>query len=605
MPLRYGPKEMLFSDICGLLAGALVVAFAGSDLWMWLGGAALIALQGTALVLWFLRPPALWPSLHFNLQRHVVVPGSMAVSLAVSARIVPEHLYFVALFWVVTAFAFNLLVFRSAWLNVFCFLYLFAALGTSWLAYQSPPFLDAAMVFITLVAAFVLGFQRRVFNQLESSLDDKAREVEQARFFDRATGLPNRDHFLTRLNELVSAAPAPENGVAVLSLHVDRGAFLHERLGDAATAELMREVGRRLSVEGRETDCVAFCGGDRFLLCAPAGSRGGEALAERLLAAVSGDYVIGGKTAFVSVAIGIARFPSDGGDASSLLHRAEDTVRLAKHEHHRRIRSWDRQIGDRLRVQGEMEEELRRALANEEFVLHYQPKFDRIGRLHGHEALIRWLHPTRGLIPPGSFIPVLERMEIIAQVGYWTLNEAVRQTEAWRTAGHPSLSVAVNLSPRQLLDPQLSQRVADVLDAHAFPGAQLELEITESMLVRDVVHTRRVLDGLRVLGVRHSVDDFGTGYSSLVRLIELPLDVIKIDKSFVDQLGAGGQTEEVVRLILRMARHLGKSTVAEGVETEAQHAFLSAEGCELFQGFLFARPMAPPAFEAWMAARAS
>jgi EAL domain-containing protein (putative c-di-GMP-specific phosphodiesterase class I) len=325
-------------------------------------------------------------------------------------------------------------------------------------------------------------------------------------------------------------------------------------------------------------------------------------LAERMISVATSKHTWDGKEVHVTATAGVACFPDDAAAPDLLLHRAEDTVRLAKRESRGRIRTWDRDANDQLRRQMELEGELRTALAEQQFVLHYQPKCDRGGHIHSLESLVRWAHPQRGLVPPMQFIPVLERMEIIRDVGYWILDEAVRQTAVWHARGHAGLSVAVNLSPRQLLDPALSERVAAILANRRLPGASLELEITESLLVHDVEHTQRVLGALRALGVRNSVDDFGTGYSSLIRLLELPVDVIKIDKSFVDRLGRSEQAEAVVRLVIQMARHLGKSTVAEGVETAEQLAFLAEAGCDLYQGYYFSRPLEASAFEARLGA---
>jgi diguanylate cyclase (GGDEF)-like protein len=593
--LRFGRREFRFSQAFGLAAALFVFAFADGDALMVGCGATLVLLGAVMAAVYHYRPPDRFPQAAQDFFSFVATPVSLTVSLVVCARLIPQYLYFVAIFWTFATWVFNIAVFRSRFLNAFLLFYMTSSLALGIGLNDNPPFLDGAQIFLAAMTGFVLTFHKRVLTDLESEVDNKAREADQALHFDRITGLRNRDGLL----EALARAMAEARSVTVLALDIDQSALLRERLGERGVEALMKEIGQRLLAAGRDRDMLAFSGGDRFLLFTTghANREQAQRFAERMVAVAAQDATAD-RPVRVSATAGVACFPEDAQEPAVLLHRAEETVRLAKRDQRGRIRTWDRSANEALRRQVELEEDLRRALPANEFLLHFQPKCDATGRIRSLESLVRWRHPQRGLTPPVEFIPVLERMELMHEVGYWILDEAVRQTGVWRARGHERLSVAVNLSARQLQDPGLPDRVAAILGARGMPGAALELEITESLLVHDVEHTRRVLGGLRELGVRNSVDDFGTGYSSLVRLLELPVDVLKIDKSFVDRIGESGQAEALVRLVIQLARHLEKSTVAEGVETQQQLAFLVEAGCDLFQGYYFSRPLDAAAFEA-------
>jgi diguanylate cyclase (GGDEF)-like protein/PAS domain S-box-containing protein len=414
--------------------------------------------------------------------------------------------------------------------------------------------------------------------------------IEQA-VVDPLTGLPNRRSFIERLAEAQSAPGADH--LAVLFLDLDRFKVVNDSLGHGAGDRLLTEVGARLREAVRPTDLVARFGGDEFVaLCRSVLDESrAVAIAERLAHAVSAPISVEGNDVYVTASIGIAL-------ADERLS-PEDLLRAANTAMHRAKR-WSRpnQVFDEaMRVRSAerltMESALHRALERDEFRLHYQPAVSLIdGRIVGVEALLRWEHPGRGLVLPAEFIPVAEESGLIVPIGRWVLEEACRQAERWRRFGRETW-LSLNLSAHQLTAPGLVEEVRVALEETSADPARLHLEITESALMEDTESVDRVVRALKDLGVRLSIDDFGTGYSSLAHLKRLAVDTLKIDRSFVDGLGREAEDTAIVMAVLGMARSLGLTVVAEGVETEEQLDALRDLGCTLAQGFFFARPEPP------------
>jgi diguanylate cyclase (GGDEF)-like protein/PAS domain S-box-containing protein len=419
---------------------------------------------------------------------------------------------------------------------------------------------------------------------------------------DPLTGLPNRSHFVDRLERELARAAGTHGRVAVLFLDLDRFKVVNDSLGHSAGDRLLVAVGDRLSAAMRNDDVVARFGGDEFtVLCANVGRVESELIAERLAAALANPVALVEGEVFVTASIGIAL--SDGRNetpetllrnADAAMYRAKELGRdrtelFATPTHHRAV--------DNLRTGNA----LHRALERGELRMHYQPVLDLArGALTGFEALIRWQHPERGLVPPSEFIPLAEETGLIVPIGAWALEQACRQTVRWHEAsiGRTRLSISVNLSLRQLAEPTLPNEVARVLRDTGLDPGSLWLEITESTLMRDVESALSALGALRALGLHLAVDDFGTGYSSMAYLERFPVESLKIDRSFVSELGHRADSTAIANAIVSLAHALRLKTVAEGIEHADQLALLRSMGCELGQGYLFGPPRPPESYGA-------
>jgi EAL domain-containing protein (putative c-di-GMP-specific phosphodiesterase class I) len=313
-------------------------------------------------------------------------------------------------------------------------------------------------------------------------------------------------------------------------------------------------------------------------------------------------YELGSVLHRITPSIGIALIDGEPLTTGELLKRADMAMYKAKAEGRNTIRFFSPKMQQSVNARAELEEDLRRALAEKRFILHYQPQMDATGRLIGAEALLRWEHPTRGNVHPAEFIPVAEELGLIMQIGGWLLEEACSRLARW--AGNPStteLMLSVNVSVRQFHHPDFVQQVIDTLRASGADPNRLKIEITESLLIKDLEETKQKMMELKAMGVRFSLDDFGTGYSSLAYLQRLPLDQLKIDQSFVQDVVTNQNDASITRAIIGLAQNLGLTVIAEGVETEDQRNFLVEEGCRQFQGFLYHRPLPVASFEAFAA----
>jgi diguanylate cyclase (GGDEF)-like protein len=407
---------------------------------------------------------------------------------------------------------------------------------------------------------------------------------------DSLTGLANRELFRTRLGEARARATRGE-GFAVLLLDLDRFKAVNDTLGHQYGDELLLEVTRRLRAELRETDTIARLGGDEFAILQAAVDqpRAATSVARRLIDSISAPYEILGHRIIIGASVGISIAPPDGWDADTLIKKADLALYRAKADGRGNWRFFEPGMDARMQERRLLELDLRRALAEHEFVLHYQPLVDLHSRRPtGFEALIRWHHPQRGLVPPGAFIPLAEEMGLITPMGEWVLRQACAEAARWPGP----LKVAVNLSPIQFRQgARLVETVESALKDAGLPPPRLELEVTESVLLADVDEVAETIARLRDMGVSVSLDDFGTGYSSLSLLRRLPFDRVKIDRSFVAGLGTGEDSGAIVRAVLDLCGSLGLATTAEGVETADQLNRLAAEGCEEVQGYLLGRPM--------------
>ncbi len=419
---------------------------------------------------------------------------------------------------------------------------------------------------------------------------------------DPLTDLPNRTLFLERLRRALTPPNRREGAVAVLFLDLDRFKVVNDSLGHEVGDQFLVQVGARLRRCLRARDVLARFGGDEFTILLRHVQDAGEvtAVAERLGAALQAPIVVDGRELTTTASIGIVLHAPDGASAETILRDADIAMYIAKARGPGRYAVFDPGMSTAAVVRLELEQDLRRALERGELRLRYQPKVElKTGRVAGFEALVRWEHPERGLVPAAEFIPLAEETGLIMPLGRWVLEEACEQARAWREGAgvQPVPLMCVNLSAAEFGHPTLTEDVAAILDRHALPPGSLELEITESVVMADAAAATTTLQRLKNLGVGLAIDDFGTGYSSLAYLKRFPVDILKIDRAFVVGLGRDPRDTALVGAMVTLARALGLGVVAEGVETADQAARLRDLGCDLGQGYHFARPLPPD--EAW------
>jgi len=440
---------------------------------------------------------------------------------------------------------------------------------------------------------------------LIGELETKNSQLRKMAMYDHLTGLPNR----TLLRELFmhEAAAARRTGtsLALLFIDLDRFKTVNDTLGHAAGDELLLGIADRLIATLRESDIVCRMGGDEFLVLLPDPDNWNHvaSTADRLLRAIEEPLLLprAAHTAQVSASMGIAMYPSDGADFDALARTADLAMYRSKDLGRARYSFYHPDLDTAFRTRLELERELDRAITNQELVLHYQPVMDaRSERVVGCEALVRWDHPTRGLLMPGAFIDAAEETGLIRELGMWTLEAACAQFAAWRALGVDPGRIAVNVSALQAHDPKLPDAVRAALERHGMHPRQLELELTESTLLSDTEGAMRTVARLRSLGTVLAIDDFGTGYSSLSYLKLLKPDKLKIDRSFVRDLPEDPDDHALTQAIIGIAGALSITVVAEGVESLSQRDLLLRLGCDLQQGFLYGRPMSAASFEDFM-----
>ena len=416
------------------------------------------------------------------------------------------------------------------------------------------------------------------------------RRAEALAHQDVLTGLANRRVFGELLAAALAQSERSGKSVAVLCLDLDRFKSVNDTLGHAFGDTLLRTVAERIRSVVRQSDTIARLGGDEFaILQAGVGQPGAAAaLAQRLVDLIGRSYVLDGQLVNIGVSVGLALGPNHGVDPDQLLRNADLALYEAKAGGRGRFCFFEPAMDERMQARRRLELDLRKALAMRELELHYQPQMSvETGRLVGFEALLRWQHPERGLVPPSEFVPLAEETGLIVRIGEWVLRAACREAARWPS----ELSLAVNLSPVQFQSQRLLDAVRDALAQSGLNPARLELEITEGVLLQESGTTLAVLHALRRLGVRIAMDDFGTGYSSLSYLRSFPFDKLKIDQSFVRGLFSSADCAAIVRAVAALGASLGISTTAEGVETLEQMGRIREEGCTEAQGYLFSRPV--------------
>lgn len=464
---------------------------------------------------------------------------------------------------------------------------------TGWLALFITVFAGAVLSIALITSVLDLRLEQRTA-VLASCLADAKQELQFIALHDGLTKLPNRNLLNDRLEQEIQNARRERSRFSVLCMDVDGFRQINDAWGHRVGDALLVEVARRLRASIRTRDTLARLGGDEFVILADVGEAGDAvSLAEKLLTAVREPVVIDGRQLRVSLSIGIAMF--DGREQQQqgdLLRDADAAMSHAMALGHNGYVFFQSSMSDDAQTQLQLLHDLRQAQGRHELVLYYQPKYNtQDGAMIGAEALVRWNHPTRGLVPPGDFIPLAEKTGLIFQIGEWVLNEACRQMSAWRDAGHTDWAISVNLSALQFNHPKLIDMVREVLAQHSLEPRYLTLEITESTAMRDADTSLVILEQLHHMGVRISIDDFGTGYSSLLYLKRLPASELKIDRGFVRDLTHDTEDAAIIAAIVALGRALDLKIVAEGVETREQQEYLTRLGCTSLQGFLLGRPM--------------
>jgi len=428
-------------------------------------------------------------------------------------------------------------------------------------------------------------------------------QIEYQATHDNLTGLPNRTLLADRLQQCMSMADRAGGKLAVAFVDLDQFKLVNDSMGHHAGDQLLVTMAHRLSNCVREYDTVVRLGGDEFVLLLTNLQKVEDIShsMQRVLSAVKEPCVIDGREFIVSCSIGIGIYPDDGLDPDTLLKHADSAMYKAKQSGRNNFQFYTSELNKVLMERLEIEYRLRGAMENGEFLLHYQPKIElATGMVVGAEALIRWQPPDGKMISPASFIPVAEETGLIDAIGHWVLLSACRKAGELKRRLGRSLPIAVNVSPRQFRQAGLVRMVESVLAETGVDPGCLELEITESMLVHDTANFIRILHDLKAIGVKLAIDDFGTGYSSMAYLKDFPVDRLKIDKTFVDDLETTPAKAAILRAIVALGHALGLKVVAEGVETANQQAYLAGIGCDEIQGYYFSRPLAGEAFEAYL-----
>lgn len=459
----------------------------------------------------------------------------------------------------------------------------------------SPAAVEQAMAMVRLTLDVTIVHMSEVFEQervrIDAELASRSEELAYVATHDQLTGLPNRALIVDRTEQMLGRARRSQTPVAALHVNIDNFTAVNDTLGHSAGDELLRGVAARLDGLVRDADALGRLGADEFVVVAEEASlaAGAQVIAERLQEALAAPFTVGETSLTVTASIGIAT--GVRASAEELLGDAEIAAHRAKHEGKDRVVLFESGMQDVVQRNLALEMDLRRAVELQEFFLVYQPTLDLRGMVPtGVETLIRWRSPSRGLVQPNDFIPMLEETGLIVPVGRWVLEQACRQGAAWHAAGH-HIGIAVNVSARQLDGDELIDFVGAALADSGLDPRALTLEITETALMRNAQETAKRLHAIKGLGVRIAIDDFGTGYSSLAHLQRFPVDALKIDRSFLSQLAENPEGETLIRTLVQLGKALSIETLAEGIERRQELALLQEEKCDSGQGYLFAKPL--------------
>ncbi len=474
-----------------------------------------------------------------------------------------------------------------------------ALIENAWEATAFFPDFRSGAKWLYFTAAPLRGLDGRIVGAVETLQDITAQKAYEAQLehranYDPLTGLANRHLLTSRLQQATVQAQRDGRLLAVLFLDLDNFKQINDTMGHDAGDEVIRAIGLRIDETVRDVDTVARIAGDEYvvLLDSPSGVDHVNNIVHRLLDRLSTALKVRDRELYLGCSIGIALFPRDGGNAEMLLQNADAAMYRAKQIDKGGFRYYTEDMNQSARQWMELKQQLHHALSAGQLELYYQPQFNlQSGRMTGAEALIRWNHPERGLLLPDLFIPIAEETGLIVPIGSWVVRTAVAEAREWRERTGLDLRLAVNISSRQFRYRELLELLERVVDDSGALPLALELEITESLVMADPVTATELLKELKARGFSLAMDDFGTGYSSLAYLRTFPFDMIKIDQSFIADLGHSDEAGAIVRAMLQLGRALGLRIMAEGVETAAQLAFLEAEGCDEVQGFLCCPPL--------------
>ncbi|HUP44951.1 MAG TPA: EAL domain-containing protein [Thermoanaerobaculia bacterium] len=464
------------------------------------------------------------------------------------------------------------------------------------------------MLSLLLLSLIGLGMIASLLEDEREAASIAADQVEHLAYHDALTGLPNRPLFMDRLIIAVAQANRASQKLAVLFLDLDRFKDINDSLGHSVGDVLLKSAAERIRRCVREGDTVARFGGDEFTLVIPRIDKIEDAakIASKIIETVKVPFEINERELFVTTSIGVAIYPSDGLDAETLVRNADTAMYRAKEQGRDSYQLYAPAMNARALERLALENTLRRALSQNELVLHYQPVVVAgSGVVVGVESLVRWQHPERGLLGPVHFISLAEMSGLIVPIGEWVLRTACRQVRHWQKELDQPLTIAVNLSARQFQHPDLVAQIRSVIADTGIEPSSLELEITESSAMQNAENTIVTLRELKDLGVNISMDDFGTGYSSLNYLKQFPIDTLKLDQSFVRDVTTDRRDAAIVGAVISMAHRLGIAVIAEGVETQEQLDYLRREECDYVQGYLFSRPIPPPELERFLRARSA
>jgi len=438
-----------------------------------------------------------------------------------------------------------------------------------------------------------VGRIARDFNLLQDAMTEHVASIRKMAYFDMLTGLASRSYLHQRLSEMIQAAQRNQSGFALFFIDLDCFKDINDSLGHDAGDQLLVEIGRRLSKTARASDFVARLGGDEFCMLLDGLQDEGDIaqIAERCTSNIEEGVVIHERNFKPQASIGISRYPADGKDARALMQAGDNAMYAAKKAGRHGFEFFNRAMTRKAAERFTLAQELRTAFREDQFILHFQPQVSiQSGEIHAWEALVRWQHPRRGMVPPGEFVSEIERLGLIKELGDWAIQEAARQIVRWQSDGMTRVRVSVNIAPRHFDDPNLIATVRQALDGSGLAPWQLELEVTETG-IQSSPQARAVLEELRKMGVPVAIDDFGTGYSSLGSLKHLPIDCLKIDRTFIKDTTGSTQDEILLGTIMSLGHALNFRIVAEGVEELEQLQVLKGMNCDLVQGFYFSRPI--------------